>query len=589
MTDSIDEGLPNLEVKLGKMIDKLIETDEDLEKNGLNSFYFSDEICETKYKKLFEKENSNNSNINNSQLINNSQINKSTNIPRNMIINKCNFLQNNPMNISTMNYNNNYPQNFYNLMIPQQMVNPLNHSSIYNLSNSSKNTTASFSNFEKSLDNNMNINFNQSLLLTKNNIYPNINNSFCGDIEGNNFILNKQKFHNNTFIEGNKNYLYKNNNNINNINYNNRKPNQNISINKNTSKNNNLFNTNAELELLLIQVKKILNKTQKIDIYIYSKCKGNLDKIIRTHRGSRIFQNYLKNTHFEILHSIFSEIKINLVELLKDSYSNYFCKKLFRSLSQKDRLEYLTIIQPDLNNLSKDTIATYPIQKIIEELGSKNEKNIFYEGIKNYIDNLAYNIYGARILEKILSYFEEEYQKGIIEYICDNFIKLAYNINGICLVKKILIMTYKKDLHNTLKKLVYDNALNLIVHQYGNYAVQIIIENWEEKDLEDILEIYKGKYVFLSNQKFSSNVMERIIQKSQKNLENYINEICTGYNLSEILKNKFGNFVINKALDLSLGNLRKKLGDEIMENLKFLNNAKIINKWKIKLIQNYSI
>ena len=40
MSDSIDEGLPNLEVKLGKMIDKLIETDEDLEKNGLNSFFF---------------------------------------------------------------------------------------------------------------------------------------------------------------------------------------------------------------------------------------------------------------------------------------------------------------------------------------------------------------------------------------------------------------------------------------------------------------------------------------------------------------------------------------------------------------------
>ena len=40
MSDSIDEGLPNLEIKLDKMIDKLIETDEDLEKNGLNSFFF---------------------------------------------------------------------------------------------------------------------------------------------------------------------------------------------------------------------------------------------------------------------------------------------------------------------------------------------------------------------------------------------------------------------------------------------------------------------------------------------------------------------------------------------------------------------
>ena len=341
--------------------------------------------------------------------------------------------------------------------------------------------------------------------------------------------------------------------------------------------------------MLLIQVKKILIKIQKIDTSVYSRCKGNFEQIIRTHKGSRIFQNYLKNTHYDILHLIFSEIKNKLTELLKDNYSNYFCKKLFRNLSQKDRIEYLTLIQPELNALSKDSIATYPIQNIIEELGSKNEKNIFYLGIKNYIDNLAYNIYGARILEKILAYFEDEFKKEIIEYICENFLELAYNNNGICLVKKILLMTHKKDLHIRLKKLVYDNALNLIVHQYGNYAVQIIIENWDEKDLEEILELYRNKYVFLTNQKFSSNVIERILEKSEKNLENYINEICKGYNLNEILKNKFGNFVIKKALDLSSGNLRKKLGDEIIENLKFLDNSKIINKWKVKLIHNYSI
>ena len=586
MSESADEGLPNLEVKLGNMIDELIETDEDLEKNGLNSFYFSDELCESKYKKLFEKENPNNSNINNSQLVTNPQMNKSINIPQNIMPNQITFLQNNPMNISTINYTNNYyPPNFYPFMIPQQINNPLNHSSIYSLNNSSMNTTTSFSNYEKSLDNNINNNliFNQNLLFNKNNIiYPNYNNnSFCGDIEKNNYLIQNAQFHNNSFI---------NNNIINNNGKNKkRKTNQNISINITNNKKNNLFNANAELEMLLIQVKKILIKIQKIDTSVYSKCKGNFEQIIRTHKGSRIFQNYLKNTHYDILHLIFSEIKNKLTELLKDSYSNYFCKKLFRNLSQKDRIEYLTLIQPELNILSKDSIATYPIQNIIEELGSKNEKSIFYLGIKNYIDNFAYNIYGARILEKILAYFEDEFKKEIIEYICENFLELAYNNNGICLVKKILLMTHKKELHIKLKKLVFDNALNLIVHQYGNYAIQIIIENWDETDLKEILEIYENKYIFLSNQKFSSNVMERILEKSEKNLENYINEISKGYNLNELLKNKYGNFVIKKAYDLANGNLKKKLGESINENLKLLDNTKIVNKWKGKLIQNNSI
>ena len=595
MSDSIDEGLPNLETKLGKMIDKLIETDEDLEKNGLNSFYFSDEHCESKYKKLFEKELPNNLNNNNNQIINNShilnndiQLNKSIIMPPSILLNQMNLFHHHPLNISTIvNSNNNlYPQHFYNQIVPQQMKNISNQSSIFSLNNSCMNTTTTFSlNHDKSSDNNINLIFNKS---KKNrNINQNIiNNSFLDEYDSR-YIFNKSLFqnqmHNNTFYDGNKtSFINKNNLNI--ITNNN----PNISTNFHNYKTNNLFHKNAELEILLIQVKKILNKIQKIDTSIYNKCKSKFEQIIRTHKGSRIFQNYLKNTNYDILHLIFNELKYKLPELLKDSYANYFCKKLFKNLSQKDRIDYLTIIQYDLNILSTDSIATYPIQCIIAELGSKNEKLIFYQGIKNSIDIFSYHIFGSRILEKILSYFESEFQNEIIEYICENFIELAYNSNGICLVKKVLLMTHKNDLHKKLKKLINDNALNLIVHQYGNYALQTIIENWDEADLEEIINIYKNKYVFLSIKKFSSNVIERILEKNEKNVDDYIDIICEGCNLVEILKNKYGNFVIKKAINLSKGKNKEKLIKGINDNLKFLDNPKFINKWKGNLGQNFS-
>ena len=65
---------------------------------------------------------------------------------------------------------------------------------------------------------------------------------------------------------------------------------------------------------------------------------------------------------------------------------------------------------------------------------------------------------------------------------------------------------------------------HLIVHQYWNYAIQTIIENWNEPDLKDILEIYKNKYVSLSVKKYSSNVIERILEKNERCLEDFINE-----------------------------------------------------------------
>jgi hypothetical protein len=432
-------------------------------------------------------------------------------------------------------------------------------------------TNSSSTNYEK----NGNITCSSSSIFNDNNLkdinqnissinydYNNINKSFYN--ENSKFIFNRNKKYHNSYYAGDK--ICFNRKNIN-LNYN--------------YKNNTPFNTNVELEILLIEVNKILNKIEKIDQICYNKLKGKFEQIVRTHKGSRIFQNYLKNTHTDILHQIFLELKNKLTDLLRDNYANYFCKRFFDSLNQKDRIDYLTVIQNDLNSLAIDMTATYPIQGIIEHLGSKAEKKIIYLGIKDSINYFCYNVYGTHVLEKILSYFEDEFLKEIIEFVYSNFIDLSYHINGICVVKKLLLMTHKKELHQKLKKKIYENALNLIVHQYGNYVIQVIVENWDDNELEDIIKLYKDKYIYLSKQKYSSNVIERIIEKNKDNLEFYINEICKDNNLSEVMQNNYGNYVIQKAVKLSSGKSQERLIKDIVKNIHKLEDKKIINKWKM--------
>ena len=66
----------------------------------------------------------------------------------------------------------------------------------------------------------------------------------------------------------------------------------------------------------------------------------------------------------------------------------------------------------------------------------------------------------------------------IYSYIFDKFLYLANNNNGICIIKKILTFTNKKNLHEKLKSIVIENALYLIQQSYGNFVIQIIIESW---------------------------------------------------------------------------------------------------------------
>ena len=585
MNTSSKEKLCQLESRIENMLDKLIETDDELEKNDShNSFKYSDDISsdldiEKNEDHQFEKTLFLNSIFQGEEKGKASAPAFSDETPK-LLSNNMNSFNNTPLNLNliynsynplTFNYifqnQNNANQNIGYSGFNSEMYGLCKNNSIYNnfnqMNNETLNTTASFSsNYENNINNYMYLNNNSNSYM--NLRYQNSNNSF--NIDNNKHTNKRSKFHN-SYYAGDK-----------------------ICFNKKfkNSKNNSYYNANVEMEMLLIEINKILNKIEKIDQIFYNKLKGKFEQIIRTHKGSRIFQNYLKNTHVDILHQIFLEIKNNLPNLLKDNYANYFCKKFFECISQKDRIEYLSILQNSLNTLAIDVTGTYPIQGIIEQLGSKAEKKIIYLGIKDYIPGFCFNIYGTHILEKMLSYFEDEFTKEIIDYVSNNFIDLAYHINGICIVKKLLLMTHKKDLHQKLKKIVYDNALNLIVHQYGNYVIQVIFENWDDNELEEILSQYKNKYIYLSKLKYSSNAIERIIEKNNINLEFYINEICKDNNISQLMLNNYGNYVLQKAIKLSSGKSHERLIQFIIQNLYFIEDKKIIHKWKMIISSNSS-
>ena len=310
---------------------------------------------------------------------------------------------------------------------------------------------------------------------------------------------------------------------------------------------------NVKIEMILFEIKKLISKANKIDYLIYSKLQGNFINIIKSHKGSRIFQNYLKNTHSDILHQILMEILLYLKDLLIDPYANYFCRKFFTYLNQKDRNEYLNSIKDSLVELSCNVIGTYPIQGIIEFIGSKTEKQLVINSLKNYIYKLSFDPYGSHVIEKIISYFEEDLSYFIYDFIINNFINLACNSNGICLVKKMIILIHKQKIHEQIKKIIQENSFNLIKNPYGNYVFQVLINNWNEKEVFEMFNLFKNQLSILSLEKYASNVMERWIEKSDIILTYYIQEIINKGTIGEIMKNNYGNYVIQKALKIAIG------------------------------------
>ena len=492
------------------------------------------------------------------------------------------FINNNLMGNNIYNENFNGQNNFFG---PNNLVTNFNNdvnciNSVPLININSNNSSNDFKRKEnrkkthdvkkKTVNNNYNFNnknnnsrflFRKSMTMNYNNNNNNNNNLYFQNIIMNNTI-NNNEIVNPIMNSENNNSFFTNNNNIN------------LNNNLNNLNNNNCINDN-----LIFQLKHLLEHTGKIDFYIYNLIKGKIVSIIKNHKGSKIFQKYLKSTHSdEILHLIFVELFPFLSDLIIDPYANYLCKKFFTYLNQKDRIDFLKNIEKNLVELSSDSIGTYPIQSIIEHLSSKNEKNIILSGIKEGFIKLIYDAFGCHVLEKLLTCFEDEYVEFIYTYIFDNFLYLTNNSNGIYIIKKILTFTQKKNLHEKLKNIVKKNAIFLIKQSYGNFVIQVIIENWE--DYKEITDLFKGNFFALSLEKYASNVIERCIEKDKEILENYINEIISNKCIANVMKSNYGNYVVQKVIKLAEGENKKLFVFNAAKDIDKLNDNKLIQKWK---------
>ena len=139
-------------------------------------------------------------------------------------------------------------------------------------------------------------------------------------------------------------------------------------------------------------------------------------------------------------------------------------------------------------------------------------------------------------------------------------------------------LTHKKLLHDKLKIIIKDNALQLIKHPYANFVIQVVVECWN--DYKEILDLFDKKYYYLSLEKYASNVVERIIERDENILNNYIEEIINSSHIYDVMRSNFGNYVIQKAIKLSKGESKNKLVFNAAKDVNKLNDNKLIIKWK---------
>jgi hypothetical protein len=123
--------------------------------------------------------------------------------------------------------------------------------------------------------------------------------------------------------------------------------------------------------------------------------------------------------------------------------------------------------------------------------------------------------------------FEEENLPDIYKITIENYMLLSCNVNGLCVMKKIVIRARNEETIIKIQEIMIENFKTLIQNAYGNYTIQMAIEYWDNKYLEPVINLFNGNFFTLSTSKFSSNVIEKLLEKGgAKIMAKFIEEVC---------------------------------------------------------------
>ena len=285
-----------------------------------------------------------------------------------------------------------------------------------------------------------------------------------------------------------------------------------------------------------------------------------------------------------------------MITLLNDQFGNYIYQSFIEILNTKNLYNFLYVLKNNFNEISCSKNGTRVIQKLIEKSTNiKQGYNIIQksliEMLKGKIFELSNDENANHIIQKFIINIQYPYNNFIYEELYENFIYIAITKYGCCVIQKCLI-NGNKEQKKKIVCLILENTFSLITNQFGNYVYQCIILLKDEKINYKIFEIIYNKIIPLCKEKYSSNVIEKILDINNPILVNQlIKHITKNDNkIIELLTNKYGNYIIQKILNISTEkNLIYRILNIIAKNIIIINNVPFGKQLINKLIDKYPI
>ena len=511
--------------------------------------------------------------------------------------------------------------NLTNTIIQTDLLNKLSPEYSLNLMIMNSNDISIDKNVINNDNNNNNINENSDNISKRNsktsednqllkeifNIFDSTNSEYNNNfifLEKDNFIDKKDNNNNNikknsisnnfnnsinslNILNGNVKLIIKNNNNNNNndsipnINNNNNNNNNIQESNINNNNNNNKNNPSSK------QQQPFTSKS-KYSIMSFEEILKQLFTIAKKQTGCRYLQKLISNSspdedivnkHF--FPKLFPQ---KFLDLSNDLFGNYLIQKMIPYLNNDNLFSLTNLINKYLIKLCLNPHGTRVVQVFVEQIKSNNQLLIsFTNNLIPIMPKIITDLNGSFVLIHYATVIAFPNNNIIFNFLANNIIEVSRKSYSCSALQKCIDIGNEIQ-RNLLLESISKNSKYLILNQFGNYVIQFVITKNIVNINDKIIEGFLDNIIFLAKQKYSSNVIEKCFDFCSQEMRNKIIDKLSDENIiKDLLKDMYGNYVLQKTLNMIFDDNKKKffiniIGSEINNLISLPFGHKLIKK-----------
>ena len=346
--------------------------------------------------------------------------------------------------------------------------------------------------------------------------------------------------------------------------------NKNNLVNQNIIPDNNNININENPEMPISK-----NKYGNMSI---SEITNQLFLIAKKQTGCRYLQKLISSNENDDLVNKYFYPKLyptKLIELCNDLFGNYLIQKMIPYLNKDNLYSFTSLIIKHLLKLCLNPHGTRVVQVYLEQIKLDNQLlTLFTNSLIPIMPRLINDLNGSFVLMHYATVVPYPNNDIIFDFLNKNIVNISVQSYSCSALQKCIDIGNEEQSQKLLEN-ISEHSMFLILNQFGNYVIQFVISKNITAINDKILEGFIDNLIFLAKQKYSSNVIEKCFDYcSNKMKERIINQLSDERIIRDLLKDMYGNYVLQKTLSMIQDQKKKQnflqiVGSEL-PNLQYL-------------------